>query len=115
MAAQNGTLTLKGVKSGKNYFVDIYLPDAVATRWTFNPSGAAVSTSKDTYKFVEDCVLVDVSMATAPTATGCILQIDGATVNGGALRYTNQLAALPNRIKLSIGARAGQELGSLQF
>jgi len=115
MAAQNGTLVIRGMKTGKNYFVDVYHPDATGTRLTFNPSGSAASTSKDTYKFYEDCVIVDMTLATAPTATGVSLQVDGATINGGSLRYANQLAALPNRIPINIAVRQGQELGGLQF
>lgn len=115
MAAQNGTLVIRGMKTGKNYFVDVYLPDATGTRLTFNPSGSAGTTSKDTYKFYEDSVIIDLTLATAPTATGVSLQLDGATINGGSLRYANQLASLPNRIPVNIGVRMGQELGGVQF
>ncbi len=113
MAAQNGTLTLIG-KSGRTYTVDIYIPDAVNTQLTFNPSGAAASTSPSTFRVPEDCVIYDISGA-APTATGFVMYNNSGAVSGGALRWANQLATLSNRQKLKIPLRAGDIISALQF
>jgi len=114
MAAQNGTMTLVGA-SGQTYTVDVYLPDAVATNWTFNPSGLAASTSTNYWKAPEKCMIVDVSIGTAPTAVGCIFTLSGANYTGQTIRYANQLAANPNRPRLKIPVPAGEQLGALQF
>lgn len=116
MAAQNGTLTLVGTKTQRSYTVDVYLPDAASTFWTFNPSGPAGSTSNSSWRVPtqEDVILYDFSLATAPTATNVILQADSTNINGAVLRYANQLAALPNRQKLNIKLPAGTLLTAFQ-
>lgn len=113
MAAQNGTMTFKG-KSGKTYTVDIYIPDAVATKITFNPSGLAASTSTDYWKAPEDCLLTDISGA-APTAVGATLTLSGALYSGNTFRWANQLATLNNRTAFKIPIPAGEQVGALQF
>ena len=114
MAANAGNVVLLG-KSGRSYSIDTYVPDAVATFLTLNPSGLAASTSPTHYTTLEPCVLVDVSIAAAPTAVGAILQIGDANQNGGALRWANQLAANPNRPRFKIPIPAGVQISFLQF
>ena len=114
MAATAGTLTLLG-KSGRTYSVDLYIPDATATQLTFNPAGLAASTSPSTFRVQEDSTIIDVSIGTAPTAVGCVIQADSAPVTGGALRWANQLQTLANRQKLQIGVRNGSFIGALQY
>ena len=113
MAATAGTLTLLG-KSGRTYAIDLYIPDSISTLLTFNPNGLATATSPSTYRVPEDCSIIDVSGA-APTAVGFNVQVDSGAVNGGSLRWANQLATLVNRQKLNIGVRAGSFISALQF
>ena len=113
MAASAGTILLRGV-SGKTYTVDLYIPDAVATYLTFNGNGAAAATSPNDYRIPEDCVFEDISTAAAPTATGASLIVDSAAINGGTLRWANQLAANPNRPKFAVGLRKGSIVSWLQ-
>lgn len=113
MAAQNGTFVFVG-KSGQTYTVDVYIPDAVGTQLTFNPSGAAASTSPNYWKAPEPCVLVDISGA-APTATGACLTLSGALYTGKTFRWANQLATLSTRMKHNIPIPAGEQVGALQF
>lgn len=115
MAASAGTLVCVGMKSRRTYNVDVYIPDAAGTLLTFNPSGAAASTSPSTWRAPEDVVITDISTATAPTATGFIFNANGASVNGGSIRWANQLAANPNRIRLALPVRGGDFLGATQF
>ena len=114
MAAQAGTIVLLG-NSGRTYTVDTYVPDAVATFLGLNASGLASSTSPTHYTTLEPCTLVDISIGTAPTAVGCITQFGDANVNGGAVRWANQLAANPNRMKLRIPIASNTQLSFLQF
>jgi len=114
MAASNGTLVFIG-KSGKTYTVDSYIPDAVATKLTFNPSGLAASTSTDYWKAPEPCTLVDISIAAAPTAVGATLTLSGALYTGNTVRWANQLAANPNRMKLRIPLPGGVQISALQY
>jgi hypothetical protein len=114
MAANAGNVVLVG-KSGRTYTIDTYVPDAVATNLALNPSGLAASTSPTHYTTVEQCTLVDISIAAAPTAVGAILQVGDANVNGGAIRWANQLAANPNRPRLRVPLPAGVQISFLQF
>lgn len=112
MAAQAGSLTL--VSKNRTWVVDLYVPDATATFITFNPAGLAASTSPNTYRVPEDCVIYDISGA-APTAVGAALSINSAVVNGGTFRWANQLATLPNRQKMNIPLKAGDFIQYTQF
>jgi hypothetical protein len=114
MAATNATFIFLG-KSGQTYTVEAYVPDAVATRVTFNPSGLAVSTSTDYWKAPEECMLVDIISVGAPTAVGATLTLSGALYTGKTFRWNNQLASLPNRMKQKVPIPAGEQVGALQF
>jgi len=114
MAAQNGTMTLIG-KSGRTYAVDVYLPDAAGTQWTFNPSGAAASTSPSTFRIPEDCIITDVSLAASPTGTGSVFYNNSGAILGAAIRHANQLNSLVNRQKLKVPLRAGDIISAISF
>lgn len=114
MAAQQATLTLIG-RSGRTYAIDVHAPDAAATQLCFNPSGAAAATSPSTMRVPEDCVIHDISIATSPTATGVVLFNNSGAINGGTLRWANQLDSLVARQKLRIPLRAGDIISGLQF
>jgi len=114
MAAVNATLVAKGLRSGKNYFIDVYAPDAVATLFTFNPAGNAVATSNASWRAPEDILLMDISAAAVPTATSFTWTKDGAVLAGGVCRWANQGTALPNRAQLNIPIPAGSFLGAIQ-
>lgn len=114
MAASAGTLLLRGA-SGKSYTVDLYVPDATSTFLTFNGNGLAASTSPDDYRVPEDAVIEDISIAAAPTAVGAALIVDSATINGGTVRWANQLSTLNNRTKFALGLRKGAIIKYQQF
>jgi len=114
MAATAGTMVCIG-KSGQTYTVDLYVPDATATKLTFNPSGLAASTSSDYWKAPEDCVMVDISTAASPTAVGATMTLSGALYTGKTVRWANQLATLATRMKHKIPIPAGEQVGFLQF
>ena len=114
MAANAGTIVLVG-RSGRTYTLDLYVPDAVATNLTFNPSGLAASTSPTSWRAPEAVTLVDISIAAAPTAVGAIVQSNYTNINGGTIRWANQLAANPNRPKFRIGLNAGDIISAIQY
>lgn len=114
MAAQNGSLTLVGLQSGKTYIVDVYLPDAASTYWTFNPTGPASSTSSNQYRLPEDCQIFDFSVTTSPTATNVSVIADNTPIVGGVIRYANYLAANPNRQRLNLKLPKGVLLQGFQ-
>ena len=113
MAASAGTITMIGA-SGRTYCVDIFLPDAVATVVTFNPSGKATATSVANIKLPEDVVVTDIATATAPTAVGGTLKINSGVVNGATYRWADRLNTLSNRAKFAIPVIAGDFLSILQ-
>jgi len=114
MAAQNGSLVLVGLQSKKTYNIDIYLPDATSTYWTFNMAGNALSTSPSQLVIPEDVQFYDFSLTTAPTATSVTLQVDNGPVIGGVIRYANQLTSLPNRQRFNIIFKKGSIVQGLQ-
>lgn len=114
MAATAGTLVLQGV-SGRVYTVDLYIPDATATKLGFNPAGLAGTSSNTSYRVPEMCNLVDISIGTAPTAVGAALTVNSGVVNGGSIRWANQLQTLANRLKMKIPLRAGDFIEFTQF
>jgi len=113
MAVSAGTMVLAG-KTGRIYSVDLYIPDATGTFLTFNPSGLAASTSPSDYRIPEDCVLIDVTTAAAPTAVGGTLKVDSGVVNGGTFRWADRLNTLSNRAKFSVPIRAGSFISVIQ-
>ena len=113
MAASAGTITL--VSKGRTWTVDLYIPDATATFLGFNPTGLAASTSPTTYRVPEDCVIYDVSIAAAPTAVGAALSVNSGAVNGGTVRWANQLATLANRQKLNVPLNKGDFITFTQY
>ena len=114
MAASAGTIVLMGLTSKRVFSVDVYIPDAVATLLTFNPSGLAAATSPASYRVPEDSVIIDVTTATAPTAVGGALKINSGVVNGGTFRWADRLNTLSNRAKYAIPIRAGDFISVLQ-
>jgi hypothetical protein len=114
MAAQQANILIRG-RSGRTYSPDVHLPDAVATLARFNVNGSASATSTDYYKTEEDCVIEDLSMATAPTATGAVFLLSGAPIPAGTVRYANQLTSVQNRTRMKIFVKKGEQLGLLQF
>lgn len=114
MAAINATMVLQGLRTGKNYFVDVYAPDAVATLFTFNPAGNAVATSNASWRAPEDVLIKDISATAGPTATSFTFTSDGAIIAGGVCRWANQLTSLPNRQPINIPIKAGSFLGAIQ-
>lgn len=114
MAANAGTFVFVGA-SGRTYTVDAYVPDATATNVTFSVSGLATSTSPNYFTTPESVTLVDISIAAVPTAVGAIMAAGDANINGATIRWANQLAANPNRMKLRISIPAGVRFSSLQY
>jgi hypothetical protein len=114
MAAQNFSLTLLGIQSKRTYIIDGYAPDAAGTLLTFNPTGAAASTSPTTYRVPEDVLIRDLSIAASPTATNVALNINGSVIVGGVVRWANVLNTLPFRVPLNIPVKAGDFIGGAQ-
>lgn len=114
MADSAGTMVLKGIKSGRTYSIDLFLPDAVATEVKFNPTGKALTSSPADFRVSEDSLIVDLTTATAPTAVGGNFRINSGLVNGGAYRYADRLNTLSKRADLLIPVRAGDFISILQ-
>lgn len=114
MAAQAATFIFVSADGKETFSVDAYVPDAVATKLTFNGSGLAASTSDVYWQAPVDCYLVDISGA-APTAVGGIVTFTGANQTNKTFRWANQLATLSNRAKHKIPVPAGTQFGVLQY
>jgi hypothetical protein len=113
-AAANGTLYAVG-RSGRQYVVDFYQPDAAATLQTYNPSGASVAASLNYWRTPEEVFIRDVSIATGTACVGCAYNSSGALINGAIIRYANHLNTLANRPVLNIRVGAGELLGAVSI
>jgi len=114
MAATAGTVNFISAKSGRSIVVSAYVPDAAATQFTFNPTGAAASGSPTTYRVPEDVYYTGMDLLAAPTATVGILQVNGAIVAGGMSQHSANLVALATRQKFAIPIKAGDFVSILQ-
>lgn len=114
MAASAGSMVLIG--KNRTYVVDLYIPDATATKILFAPSGLAGTASSDSYRVPEDCLVNEIVLsAAAPTAVGAVLTVNGAVVNGGTWKHANQLSTLATRMKMQVPVKAGDFIGATQF
>jgi hypothetical protein len=113
MAATAGSMVFVG--STRTYNIDLYVPDAVSGLVTFSPSGLSGTGSPSTWRAPENGYITELSVAAAPTAVGCILSRNGATINGGAVRYANILATLATRVKIGIPINAGDFIGATNY
>lgn len=110
MAATTGTVLAKGLKTGQSYSIDAYVEDAVGGVWRFDSGAGAGSTSAVDYVFPEPVMIIDVSMAGAPTATRGRFTGNGVP-SASVIRYGNHLYSLNNRPVLSVKLRQGSRLG----
>lgn len=113
MAAQAGSALILGLETGKTYSLDLYLPDAVATKVGISTNGIAASTSDTQWFAPEKCVIKDVSIHTGQTAVAHQVLINSVPLAGGILRNANFLDSLSFRPKLNIPIERGQWLGFL--
>jgi hypothetical protein len=114
MAATAGTLKAVGA-SGRTYLVDLYVPDAVSTSITFNPSGLAGTGSDASWRCPENLVITEISLAGSPTAVGAVLKANGASINGGTFRHANVLATLATRQTFALPIRGGDFISATQY
>lgn len=114
MAASAGTVYAVG-KSGRQYVIDAYLPDAVGGNVTFNMSGSAGTGTPTNFRAPEDLVITDISVVTGTTAVGLNIYVNQALINGSSIRYANHLNTLNNRPKLAIAVRGLDFVSAIQF
>jgi len=110
MAATTGTILAKGLNTGTSYSIDAYVEDAVGGVWRFDSGAGAGATSSVDYAFPEPVVIIDISMAGAPTATRGRFTGNGVP-SASVIRYGSHLYSLNNRPVLSVKVRAGSRLG----
>lgn len=116
VTATTGTMTFRGVKSGRKYTVSCYISDVIGAAVTFNPSGAAVAGSNNYYVAPEDVVLDDASIITGPTvATGFNYTSNSNLVPASATLLGSVLTTIQTRNIPQIGFMAGRLIGAVQF
>jgi len=115
VTATYGTLSFKGVQTGRTYAVDVYISDVVAAPVTFDNGSGASSGSLVYWKAPENVVLYDASIITGPTVmTNFVLTADGAQVANSRLRISTFLSTLATRPSLNIGFKQGTNVGAIQ-
>ena len=115
VAAQNGTLVVKSLKTGLVRNVDVYASDVTAAPCTFGTGGAAVAGSPNFCTFPEDVIVVDFSIVTGLTVSVAgNLRLDDAPTPS-TIRFANYLNTLPFRPAINLLVRAGQRFGIQQI
>lgn len=116
VTATTGTITFKGLKSGKPYSASIYISDVVAAKVTFNPNGAAGSGSDTTIQFDEPVQVIDVSILTGPTvATGFNWYSRGVLVSNSATLISPNLTTNAQRSFPPVAFDSGRLISAVQF
>jgi hypothetical protein len=109
-----GTATFTGA-GGKRYSVDFYISDVVNAPVTWDSGTGAAAGTLSFWKAPEDVILVDLSIATGPTVmTSLIPTRDGGQVPSQRVRIANFLNTLAFRPALTLGFRAGTNVGLIQ-
>jgi len=113
-AARYGTAVFKG-QSGRVYNVDLYVSDVASALVNWDSGNGATSTSLTYWKSPENCVLIDLSLASGLTDTTNVVMVsDGAQIPGARLRYANFLNSLATRPAINLGFRAGSNVSAIQ-
>jgi len=109
-----GTAVFKG-SSGRVYNVDVYVSDVASALVNWDSGNGATSTSLTYWKAPENCVLIDVSLASGLADTTNVGMVsDGAQVPGARSRYANYLNTLAFRPAINLGFRQGSNVSAIQ-
>jgi len=115
VTATYGTATFQGLQTKKTYAVDMYISDVIAAPATWDNGSGATASSLQFWKAPEDCVLVDLSIATGPTVmTTLVPTSNGGQLTGQRFRIANFLNTLAFRPAVKIGFKGGSNVGFLQ-
>lgn len=116
VTATTGTMTFKGLQSGRTYSVGCYISDVVAAKVTFNMNGAAGAGSDAFWQAPENVQLVDVAIITGPTvAVGFSYFSGGASVPGSSTLISPNLTTNASRSSPNIGFRSQSFVTAVQF
>jgi hypothetical protein len=109
---ENGVIILKG-KSGRFYNLNLYSSDVLGAAVTLNFNGLAGTNSTTFFNTPEDCVIVDVSVATGQTvATNWVVQVNDQNV--GVISIANQINTLATRGAPNIFLQGNKKLTLIQ-
>lgn len=113
-APRYGTAVFRG-NSGRVYNVDIYVSDVANALVNWDAGNGASSTSLNYWKAPENCIMIDLSLASGLTdTTNVVMTSDGAQLPGARLRYANYLNSLSLRPAINLGFRAGSNVSAIQ-
>ena len=111
---QYGTMTFRGLRTGRTYVKDIYLSDVNAALINFDGGAGAGSTSPTDWIPPEPCVLSDYSQVTGTADTTKLQLTRNSIPTGDMLRYAIHLTTLANRPSLMIGYGRGTKVAAIQ-
>ena len=114
MGATFGTLVILG-NSGRTYNIDCSIPDAVATSYTFNATGLSATTSSSTFRIPETGKIINIMLATAPTAVGATVYLNSVPLQGATVRYAGILTTAINQTPMGFPVRQGDLLSLVQW
>jgi len=112
---QYATFIFRGLNSGKTYSVDAYVSDVDGALLNWDGGAGASSSSPTFWIPPEDVVLEDYAQVTGTADTTKIRLTANGKPTSHVLRYAIHLTTLNNRPKLSIGFRAGTQIGAIQL
>ena len=109
-----GTLTFKGLNTGRFYSYTIYMSDVVGASVTFSTTGIATSASQSFINAQEDIVLTDVSITTGMGATTALVPQVGDVPIGNVISIANVLNSLAFRAFPQIAISRGKKFTLVQ-
>lgn len=110
-APKNGTITFKGLKTGKPYSYNFYNSDVLNAFTTWSTVGAAGTGSTNFIIAPEDMVLFDISVPTGLTdTTNMIFWINDAPAPNTIMADANIVNTLNARIFPAVGISQGRKV-----
>jgi len=109
-----GTVTFKGLETGKYYTLSMFTSDVLAAPATFNLAGVAVAGSINFWNAPELVQLVDMSNITGPTVMTVYVAQANDVPTGNVISFANTVNTLPYRIVPNIQYRRGTKVTFVQ-
>ncbi len=112
--AENGTMILRGLRTGREYSYSYYVSDVAAAYATFSTTGLAAAGSQTFIIAPEDCIIKDIAIHTGTTAAVAILpQVNDQNV-GAQITFLQILDTLATRTFPQLAFKGGAKVAMVQ-
>jgi hypothetical protein len=113
-APQYGTMTFRGMRTGRIYNVDVYHNDVADNQIRWDGGGGASATSPDSFTAPEPLILIDYAIVTGMTDTTKIQILRNNQPTGDFYRFTQHLTTSAQRSPVTLGFMQGVQIRAIQ-